>query len=40
MRETDLQARLLMPSKSELLADETLQQEDNFAFIYRAKYRA
>ncbi len=37
---TDLQARLLMPSNSELLIDETLQHEDKFAFIYRAKYRA
>jgi hypothetical protein len=36
----DLQTRLLMPSHSELLVDETIQLEDKFAFIYRAKYRA
>jgi len=36
----DLQERLRLPSQTDLLIDETLEQDDIFAFIYRAKYRA
>jgi hypothetical protein len=36
----DLQAKLGMSDRTELLIDETMDQEDKFAFIYRAKYRA
>ena len=36
----DLQTKLGMPAHAELLIDEGMEQDDKFAFIYRAKYRA
>lgn len=36
----DLQAKLHMGNQVELFIDETIKQDDKFAFIYRAKYRA
>jgi hypothetical protein len=40
MEAPDLQARLEAPLNTEVVIDETLDQDDKFAFIYRAKYRA
>jgi hypothetical protein len=37
---SDLGARLETPARTEIIIDEALQQDDKFAFIYRAKYRA
>lgn len=37
---TELVTRLGLPADSELLIDETIEEKDIFAFIYRAKYRA